>query len=361
MREQACAECGGRRLRAESLAVELGGVSIAEATAMPVAEAQRHFQALELSPGKRRVAEGAIREVHGRLKFLVDVGLDYLTLDRSGPTLSGGEAQRIRLASQLGSELSGVMYVLDEPSIGLHQRDNDRLISTLCHLRDLGNTVLVVEHDEETIRAADHVVDFGPGAGHTGGKVVLEGTPAALAKAHATSLTGAYLAGKRSIPKPEKRRPAKGVLEIIGAEEHNLQGIDVRIPLGNFVAVTGVSGAGKSSLINGILLPALAKALHDGSDPVGAHKAIRGLDVIDKAISIDQRPIGRTPRSNPGTYTKIFDQVREVFAMVPDARARGFTAGRFSFNGKGGGCEACGGDGAVKVEMHCLADVVVTW
>jgi excinuclease ABC subunit A len=360
MREQACAECGGRRLRAESLAVELGGVSIAEATAMPVAEAQRHFQALELSPGKRRVAEGAIREVHGRLKFLVDVGLDYLTLDRSGPTLSGGEAQRIRLASQLGSELSGVMYVLDEPSIGLHQRDNDRLISTLCHLRDLGNTVLVVEHDEETIRAADHVVDFGPGAGHTGGKVVFEGTPAALAKAHATSLTGAYLAGKRSIPKPEKRRPAKGFLEIIGAEEHNLQGIDVRIPLGNFVAVTGVSGAGKSSLINGILLPALAKALHDGSDPVGAHKAIRGLDVIDKAISIDQRPIGRTPRSNPGTYTKIFDQVREVFAMVPDARARGFTAGRFSFNVKGGRCEACGGDGSVKVEMHFLADVFVT-
>ena len=360
MREKPCEECKSQRLRPETLAVELGALSIADVTHLPVGKALVHFQELKLSGSKQRVAEGAMREVELRLRFLVDVGLEYLTLDRSGPTLSGGEAQRIRLASQLGSELSGVMYVLDEPSIGLHQRDNDRLIATLCHLRDLGNTVLVVEHDEETIRAADHVVDFGPGAGHLGGKVVFEGTPAQLLKAHKTSLTGAYLSGKKSIPVPEKRRKPSGFIEVLGAKEHNLRNIDVKIPLGTFVAVTGVSGAGKSSLVGGILLPALGRALHGASEAVGEHVEIKGINAIDKAISIDQQPIGRTPRSNPGTYTKVFDHIRDVFAMLPEARTRGFSPGRFSFNVKGGRCEACQGDGAVKVEMHFLADVFVT-
>ncbi|MBI2390728.1 MAG: excinuclease ABC subunit UvrA [Deltaproteobacteria bacterium] len=358
MNELPCDVCGGRRLRRETMFVELGGKSIADVTAMTVADARAHVRALELSSAQRTIAHGALREIEARLGFLLNVGLDYLTLDRSGPTLSGGEAQRIRLASQLGSELSGVMYVLDEPSIGLHPRDNGRLIATLHRLRDLGNTVLVVEHDEETIRAADHVVDFGPGAGHLGGKVLFTGTPEELL-AHEGSLTADYLAGRRSIEPPRERRKPKGAIEVVGAAEHNLRGIDVKFPLGVLSAVTGVSGAGKSSLVNGILLPALARELHASSETVGKHRTIKGLDAIDRAIAIDQKPIGRTPRSNPGTYTKAFDAIREFYAELPDSRARGWSAGRFSFNVKGGRCEACHGDGSVKVEMHFLADVYV--
>jgi excinuclease ABC subunit A len=357
-RERPCTACKGRRLRAESLAVIVGGKDIGALTAMTVEDALAHVRSLVLTPAQRTIAEGALVEIESRLKFLLDVGLEYLTLDRPGPSLSGGEAQRIRLASQLGSELSGVMYVLDEPSIGLHARDNARLIATLRHLRDLGNTVLVVEHDEETIRAADHVVDFGPGAGHLGGRVVAEGPPDAIAT-HADSVTGAFLSGRKSIEAPRTRRAPKGWIEVLGAREHNLRDVDVRIPLGVFACVTGVSGAGKSSLVNGILLPALAAHLHDSVDPVGAHRSIEGIDALDKVIAIDQKPIGRTPRSNPGTYTKAFDLIREVFAQLPEARARGYDAGRFSFNVKGGRCEACGGDGEVKVEMHFLADVRV--
>jgi excinuclease ABC subunit A len=360
LRERPCDACGGRRLRPESAAVVVGGRSIADVCSMTVADVAAHVAALDLSASARQVCEGAMREIGSRLRFLLDVGLDYLTLDRAGPSLSGGEAQRIRLASQIGSELSGVMYVLDEPSIGLHARDNEHLIGTLRRLRDLGNTVIVVEHDEETIRAADHVVDFGPGAGHLGGRVTFSGAPEELEASE--SLTGQYLSGRRRIEVPRARRPPRGWLEIRGAREHNLRGIDVKLPIGTFVAVTGVSGAGKSSLVHGILLPALARHLHgtgDGAGPVGAHRTITGLSALDKVIAIDQTPIGRTPRSNPGTYTKAFDQVRDVFAALPDARARGYDAGRFSFNVKGGRCEACGGDGTVKVEMHFLADVYV--
>ncbi len=360
--DKPCESCGGLRLRPESLAVKLltasGTKNIAEVTNLTVREAHDWFGALELGGAQKIIAEGALREIVGRLGFLLNVGLDYLTLGRSGPTLSGGEAQRIRLASQLGSELSGVMYVLDEPSIGLHQRDNQRLIATLQRLRDLGNTVLVVEHDEDTIRMADHVVDFGPGAGHLGGEVVFSGSPEDLAACE-RSLTGQYLSGKRQIEVPAKRREPTGSIKVIGANEHNLRNLDVEFPLGVLVAVTGVSGAGKSSLVNGILLPALARKLHDSGDPVGAHTEITGLDALDKVIAIDQRAIGRTPRSNPGTYTKAFDEIRSIFAQLPEARARGWQAGRFSFNVKGGRCEACSGDGVVKVEMHFLADVYV--
>jgi excinuclease ABC subunit A len=356
-RDRPCKTCRGQRLRPESLAVLVGTKNLSQLTSLTVEEALAYLRGLKLPAAQARIAEGAITEIDSRLRFLLDVGLEYLTLDRSGPTLSGGEAQRIRLASQLGSELSGVMYVLDEPSIGLHARDNARLIATLRHLRDLGNTVLVVEHDEETIRSADHVVDFGPGAGHQGGKVVAEGPPLAIAEAD--SITGWYLSGRKAIEVPETRREPKGFIEILGAKEHNLQNVDVKIPLGVFACVTGVSGAGKSSLVNGILLPALAAQLHDSTEPVGEHKAIKGIDALDKVIAIDQKPIGRTPRSNPGTYTKAFDQIREVFAQLPEARARGYDAGRFSFNVKGGRCEACSGDGEVKVEMHFLADVRV--
>ncbi len=357
LRVQPCEACEGRRLRRESLAVFVSGKTVADVTGMTVAAAAAHVATLTLSASEKAIGEGALREVRSRLKFLLDVGLEYLTLDRGGPTLSGGEAQRIRLASQLGSELSGVMYVLDEPSIGLHPRDNARLISTLRRLRDLGNTVIVVEHDEETIRAADHVIDFGPGAGHLGGKITFEGTPEALVSSK--SLTGRYLAGALRIDMPAARRTPRAWIEVKGAREHNLAGVDVRFPLGVFTAVTGVSGAGKSSLVNGILLPALARALHDSADPVGDHDRIVGLAALDKVIAIDQQPIGRTPRSNAGTYTKSFDAIRAIFAELPDARTRGWDAGRFSFNVKGGRCEACSGGGMVKVEMHFLADIWV--
>ena len=353
-----CSECGGTRLRAESRAVTVGGLGLTAVMAMSVVKARAHFTELRLDGTDVVVAEEVIKEVTGRLGFLRSVGLDYLTLDRVGNSLSGGEAQRIRLASQLGSELSGVMYVLDEPSIGLHQRDNARLIHTLQRLRDADNSIIVVEHDAETIEAAEHVVDFGPGAGRHGGKVVFSGTPARLKKCR-QSLTGRYLAGRTLIPVPKQRRVGQGVLKVIGARANNLRGIDVAIPLRTFTAVTGVSGAGKSSLVTGILHPALAKALHGAQQPVGEHERIEGLTEVDKIIHIDQTPIGRTPRSNPATYTKAFDFIREVFAMTPEARAAGYKPGRFSFNVKGGRCDACEGDGVKRVEMHFLPDVYV--
>jgi excinuclease ABC subunit A len=358
-REQHCRACEGQRLRPESRAVVLAGKPIVAVTALTVADASKHFTNLGLKGSRAQIASELLKEVNARLGFLLDVGLEYLTLDRAAATLSGGEAQRIRLASQLGSELSGVMYVLDEPSIGLHQRDNLRLIATLRRLRDLGNSVIVVEHDAETIEAADHVVDFGPGAGRLGGRVVAAGTPEQL-KAHKDSLTGQFLAGKERIEVPGERRKPSGFISVKGARENNLKNIDAHFPTGVLVAVTGVSGAGKSSLINGILQPALRRKLLGSYDQVGKHTGITGIDAIDKVIDIDQKPIGRTPRSNPATYTKAFDAIRDVFAQTPEARAYGYQPGRFSFNVRGGRCEACEGDGVRQVEMHFLPDVYVT-
>ena len=338
----------------------LAGKSIVDVTAMTVGEASRYFANLGLTGARAQIAGEILKRSNARLAFLLDVGLDYLTLDRAAASLSGGEAQRIRLASQLGSELSGVMYVLDEPSIGLHQRDNERLIATLRRLRDLGNTVLVVEHDEETIEAADYVVDFGPGAGRGGGRVVAEGTPAAL-KANPASLTGRFLSGAERIEVPRERRKPAGFISVKGAREHNLKNVDVQIPLGVIVAVTGVSGAGKSSLINGILHPALKRALLGSHERVGQHRGLTGIEAIDKVIDIDQQPIGRTPRSNPATYTKAFDLIREIFARHAEARAYGYRAGALLVQRRRAArCEACEGDGVREVEMHFLPDVYVT-
>ncbi|HET6611415.1 MAG TPA: excinuclease ABC subunit UvrA, partial [Kofleriaceae bacterium] len=359
----ACQSCGGSRLRPESRAVFVGGKSLVDITGMTVADAAAYIGGLTLSGARAHIAAEVIKEIKARLSFLMDVGLEYLTLDRASATLSGGEAQRIRLASQLGSELSGVLYVLDEPSIGLHQRDNERLIATLRRLRDLGNTVLVVEHDEATIEASDHVVDFGPGAGTQGGHVIAEGPPEAI-KANPASITGRFLSGTEEIAVPKERREPAGFIELTGAREHNLKNVDLSLPLGALVAITGVSGAGKSSLINATLYPALMNHLHASRLGVGPYRTLTGLDQIDKVIVIDQKPIGRTPRSNPATYTKAFDLVRQVFAKTPEARAFGYAPGRFSFNvsaqNGGGRCESCQGAGVREVEMHFLPNVFVT-
>ena len=362
MSSKKCRSCEGRRLKPEVLKVLVKGVSIIDVTAMTIREAHDFIGRLTLSGNRKVIASELVKEIGDRLGFLVNVGLDYLTLDRSGPTLSGGESQRIRLASQVGSELTGVLYILDEPSIGLHQRDNAKLLQTLCHLRDIGNSLIVVEHDQETIEQADWVVDMGPGAGHLGGQVVAEG-PAASLMTQKNSLTGDFLAGRRVIAVPERRRPFKkrGAPKIVvrGAVENNLKGGAVAIPVGLFVAVTGVSGAGKSTIINQVLFPAISRRLNGGTQLVGRHTKIDGLEHLDKVINIDQRPIGRTPRSNPATYTKVFDHIRDLFAMLPESQARGYKKGRYSFNVKGGRCETCCGDGFLKVEMHFLADVYV--
>jgi excinuclease ABC subunit A len=360
MSERPCPACGGGRLRPESLAVRVGGRAIHEVCALTIRGAARFFGELALGEREQTIARRVLKEIRERLGFLQNVGLEYLTLDRPAGTLSGGEGQRIRLATQIGSSLVGVLYILDEPSIGLHQRDNRRLLDTLLRLRDLGNTVLVVEHDDETIRAADHVIDLGPGAGELGGYVVATGTPAEII-ADPKSLTGRYLAGELTIPVPERRRKGTGkVLTIHGAREHNLKGMPVRVPLGTFTCVTGVSGSGKSTLVNDILYRALAQVFHRAQDKPGTHDRIEGLEHLDKVINIDQSPIGRTPRSNPATYTGVFTFIRALFARTPDARTRGYAPGRFSFNVKGGRCEACQGDGLVKIEMHFLPDVYVT-
>ncbi|MBU1947855.1 MAG: excinuclease ABC subunit UvrA, partial [Candidatus Eisenbacteria bacterium] len=359
MSPQPCPACGGSRLRPESRAVRIGSHTLPDWIRMGVGEAAAHVDDLAPTARDRSIAGQALKEIRDRLRFLNDVGLSYITLDRPSSTLSGGESQRIRLATQIGSRLVGVLYVLDEPSIGLHHRDNDRLLQTLKQLRDLGNSVLVVEHDRETILEADHIIDLGPGAGRYGGRIVAEGTAAQI-KRSKESLTGLYLSGQRAIPIPKQRLKGNGQsLEILGATEHNLKSINVRFPLGTFIAVTGVSGSGKSTLVDEILYRALARRLHRASLSPGAHRSIRGIDKIDKVVEIDQSPIGRTPRSNPATYTGAFTHIRDLMTRLPEAKVRGYKPGRFSFNVKGGRCEACHGDGVVKIEMHFLPDVFV--
>ncbi len=354
-----CTTCKGARLKPEVLAITVGHKNIDEVTHLTIKEGVEFFQNLSLTEKERIIGEQILKEINGRLGFLNNVGLDYLTMSRSAGTLSGGEAQRIRLATQIGSGLVGVLYILDEPSIGLHQRDNDRLIDTLKGLRDLGNTLLVVEHDEDTMRASDYLVDIGPGAGEHGGQVIAQGTVEEVSKVK-ESITGQYLSGKRFIPLPvERRKPGKACIEIRGAKENNLQNINVKFPIGLFNVVTGVSGSGKSTLVNEILYKGLANQLYRSFHRVGAHKEIKGLEHIDKIINIDQSPIGRTPRSNPATYTGVFDAIRELYSQTPEAKMRGYKQGRFSFNVKGGRCEACRGDGIIKIEMHFLPDVYV--
>ena len=355
---RACPVCGGARLRAESRAVTVGGTRIEEFCALSARRALEWLEDVELSETDRHVARLILREISERLQFLVNVGIGYLSMDRAAATLSGGEAQRIRLATQIGSSLVGVLYILDEPSIGLHQRDNSKLIATLERLRDLGNTVIVVEHDEQTMRSADHLVDLGPGAGEHGGRIVAQGTAAQVQRVK-DSLTGQFLAGTRTIEPPAQRRTPSGYVEILGASQHNLRDIDVHIPLGVLTCVTGVSGSGKSTLVNEVLYKAVANRLHRARQRPGAHRAIHGLDELDKIIAVDQSPIGRTPRSNPATYTGLFDVIRDLFSKTQEARIRGYKPGRFSFNVKGGRCEVCRGDGQIKIEMHFLPDVYV--
>lgn len=353
-----CPTCHGARLKKEALFVRVAGRNICEVTALSIKDALTFFSQLSLSKKDEEIARRILKEIRERLHFLVNVGLDYLSLDRSSGTLSGGEGQRIRLATQIGSSLVGVLYILDEPSIGLHQRDNVRLLQTLKHLRDLGNTVLVVEHDEETILEADHVIDMGPGAGIHGGEVVAQGTPAEV-MANPDSLTGRYLSGVLTIPVPKKRRPPRNFLKIVGAVENNLKEVEVDIPLGVMTCVTGVSGSGKSTLVIDTLYKALCQRLYRSREKAGAYREIVGLDTLDKVINIDQSPIGRTPRSNPATYTGVFTDIRDLFAQLPESKIRGYKPGRYSFNVKGGRCEACSGDGIIKIEMHFLPDVYV--
>ena len=358
MRITPCPVCKGQRLKKESLAVTVGGMNIYEATNMSIVRFKEFMDGLKLTPMQETIGASILKEIRARICFLIDVGLDYLSLSRATGTLSGGEAQRIRLATQIGSGLVGVAYILDEPSIGLHQRDNDKLLKTLTHLRDLGNSVLVVEHDEDTMRAADCIVDIGPGAGEHGGKVIAMGTAEEIMK-NPDSITGAYLSGRLKIPVPAKRRKPTGWITVKGAAENNLKNINVDIPLGIMTCVTGVSGSGKSSLVNEIVYKSLARKLNRARTIPGRHKCIEGVEQLDKIIDIDQSPIGRTPRSNPATYTGVFDLIRDLFASTPDAKAKGYSKGRFSFNVKGGRCEACGGDGIIKIEMHFLPDVYV--
>ena len=358
MRITPCPACKGQRLKKESLAVTVGGLNIYQATNMSIVKFKEFMDGLTLTPMQQTIGASILKEIRARISFLIDVGLDYLSLSRATGTLSGGEAQRIRLATQIGSGLVGVAYILDEPSIGLHQRDNDKLLKTLLHLRDLGNSVLVVEHDEDTMRAADCIVDIGPGAGEHGGQIVAVGTAEEIMK-NPESITGAYLSGRLQIPVPDQRRTPTGWITVRGAEENNLKKIDVSFPLGVMTCVTGVSGSGKSSLVNEILYKALAKKLNRARTIPGKHKCIEGVEQLDKIIAIDQSPIGRTPRSNPATYTGVFDLIRDLFASTADAKAKGYNKGRFSFNVKGGRCEACSGDGIIKIEMHFLPDVYV--
>ena len=358
MSNETCPDCGGKRLKKEALAVTVGGKNIAEVSEMNIRAARAFLAGLQLNPTQTMIAAPILKEIDARLSFLCDVGLDYLTLSRGAATLSGGEAQRIRLATQIGSGLVGVLYILDEPSIGLHQRDNARLLATLRHLRDLGNTLIVVEHDEETLRSADYVVDIGPGAGEHGGNIVACGTVEEIMNTPG-SITGDYLAGRRSIPIPAQRRTPKGFLTVHGAREHNLKNIDVAFPLGVLCCVSGVSGSGKSSLVNAIVHKTLARDLNRARTKPGDCDGIEGIEQLDKIICIDQSPIGRTPRSNPATYTGLFDLIRRVFAQTNEAKVRGYKENRFSFNVKGGRCEACSGDGLLKIEMHFMPDLYV--